>query len=135
MKPYYEHKGIWKSIKGFEHYIISNDGRVFNTRRSKFKKPLPDRKGYLRIRLINKSFGITKKIHRLVAEAFLENFSHKLQVNHKNCIKHDNRVENLEMVTQSQNTLHAWKHGKMKLTKKGPNGRFVKPQENRPNQI
>ena len=48
------------------------------------------------------------KLHRLIAATFLESYNEDLQVNHKNGVKNDNRVENLEMVTQSQNVIHAW---------------------------
>ncbi len=114
----------FKSIKGFEHYLISNTGIVFNTRTNKIKKSCKDKKGYMRVRLINGSFGATKKVHRLVAQAFIKEYSEKLQVNHKNFIKSDNKIENLEMVNQSENTKHAWMHGKMKLTNRGKDGKF-----------
>ncbi len=117
----------FKPIKNWEHYLISNRGLIFNTRTGNLKKPGHDRKGYLRIRLIDgRGRQATKKVHRLVAQAFLPNYSESLQVNHKNFIKDDNRVENIEMVTQSQNTKHAWDNGRMRLTKKGKNGRFIK---------
>lgn len=117
----------WKPIKDFEHYHISNCGQVFNTRTQRIKKPYHDYKGYKRIRLVDgRKRGATKKIHRLVAQAFLPDYTENLQVNHKNCIKDDNRLENLEMVTQSQNTQHAWDNGRMTLTKKDENGVFTK---------
>lgn len=116
----------WKPIKGFEHYLIYSDGRVYNTRRNQIKKSCSDHKGYQRVRLIDGSSGATKKVHRLVAEAFLPDYSNDMQVNHLNCIKHDNSIENLEMANQSKNTSHAWKNNRMKLTKKGPNGKFIK---------
>ena len=119
-------KKEWRPINGHEHYLISPTGDVFNTRLNRIKKSAHDHKGYKRIRLINGSIGETKKIHRLVAEAYLPNYSNELQVNHKNCIKDDNRVENLEMVTQSENTLHAWKNGRMKLSRRSSiNGKFI----------
>lgn len=114
----------WKPIKGFEHYLISSDGQVFNTRRNQIKKSGLDHKGYRRVRLINGPVGVTKKVHRLVAEAFLPDYSNDLQVNHLNCIKSDNRVENLEMTNQSNNTKHAWAMGRMKLTRKDEYGKF-----------
>lgn len=49
------------------------------------------------------------RFHRLVAMFHLDDYSENLQVNHKNGIKTDNRVINLEMVTNSQNALHAWR--------------------------
>jgi DNA modification methylase len=117
---------VLKPIKGFEHYLISNTGIVYNTRTKSIKKSFPDKKGYLRIRLIDGQRGATKKIHRLVAEAFLPNFKEKPQVNHIDCNKKNNHVSNLEMVNQSENTKHAWKNKRMTLTKKGNGGRFEK---------
>lgn len=116
----------WKPIKGFEHYLISSSGLVFNTRKNKIKKSCLDKKGYLRVRLIDGKIGATKKVHRLVAMAFLKNYSEGLQVNHINCIKHDNSVSNLEMVNQSLNTKHAWLNKRMKLTARGIDGKFTK---------
>ena len=116
-----------KSIQDFSHYLIDVNGLVFNTRTNKIKKSCLDYKGYMRIRLIDgRKRGASKKIHRLVAKAFLSTYSESLQVNHKNCIKSDNRLENLEMVTQSENTKHAWKNGRMKLTAKDAQGKFYK---------
>lgn len=115
-----------KPIKDFEHYLIDINGLVFNTRTKAIKKSSKDYKGYMRIRLTDgRARGATKKIHRLVAMAFIQDYSESLQVNHKNCIKHDNRLDNLEMCTQSQNTKHAWDNGRMKLTRQNELGRFV----------
>lgn len=115
----------FEPIKGWEHYYIGKAGEVYNKKTNRLKKAGKDNKGYLRVRLSNgRKNGSTKKIHRLVAAAFLNTYSESLQVNHINCIKTDNRVENLEMVTQSENTKHAWNKGRMKLTKKGTDGRF-----------
>jgi len=118
---------VWKEIPSFEHYLISNDGKIFNTRTQKPKKPGFDAKGYLRVRLIDgRKRAATKKVHRLVAQAFVCGYSEDLQVNHKNCIKHDNHYKNLEMATQSQNTQHAWDNGRMKLTARNEKGVFVR---------
>ena len=119
--------GYFKPIKDWEHYLIGKAGEIFNSRTKRFKKTHHDHKGYKRVRLIDgRNNGATKKIHRLVAKAFLTDYSEDLQVNHINLKKDDNRLENLEMVTQSQNTQHAWDNGRMKLTKKNPKGVFTK---------
>lgn len=110
---------IWKDIKGYEGlYKISNYGRVeslpknrYGSKKSIILKPFLDKDGYLNIGLCKNNVVTKHKVHRLVAQVFINNCHNKPQVNHKNGIKDDNRVTNLEWVTNGENQKHAWKYG------------------------
>lgn len=119
-------------IKGFPEYYVTDTGDVYsrnykNTGRIKKMSPVKRSDGYLRLMLKGKGYYI----HRLVAEAFIPNTDKKAQVNHKNGDKTDNRVENLEWCTRSENVRHAYDvlHRKApyqgKLGKKDPKARIV----------
>lgn len=103
----------WKEIKGYPGYYISDYGRIksFKKGKAKILKPRKRKNGYLDVNLCND--GQKKKflIHRLIAEAFLLNPENKPEINHKNGVKTDNHVKNLEWVSKSENELHAYRIG------------------------
>ena len=96
---------IWKQIKKL-HYSISNLGNVRNDITGKQLKPQKNIYGYMVILLYNNGKPSNFQIHRLVMEAFkpIENME-KLQVNHINCNRSNNNINNLEWVTPSENCL------------------------------
>jgi hypothetical protein len=98
-------------------YLIHQDGGLFNNKNKKFKKWTKDSNGYMRCTVWNNNKSITISQHRILAEIFIPNILNKLQVNHINGVKHDNRLENLEWVTQSENTLHSFAMGLQKPSK------------------
>ena len=87
-------------------YLVFPDGNIFNLDGVKMS-PSIDRCGYLH-GLIN---GRNHSYHRIIAECFIPNPYNKPDVNHINGIKTDNRVENLEWCTRSENVIHAYKTG------------------------
>ncbi|MCI6457130.1 MAG: HNH endonuclease [Clostridium sp.] len=90
-------------IKDFEDYTIDETGNVFSIRKNKYLKQTINRNGYCKVTLQKDKYRKMFSVHRLVAQAYLKNYSNTLQVNHINGIKTDNRVENLEMVTAKEN--------------------------------
>ena len=107
---------VWKDVVGYEGlYKVSDRGNVHSVVRKdsigskcggRILKPNYDKDGYLNVNLCNNGKVKTKKIHRLVAEAFLPNPNGLPQINHIDEIKDNNNVENLEWCTSKYNLNH-----------------------------
>lgn len=95
----------------FPGYDLYADGRVFSRISQKFLKQQPAPNGYLHVVLTNSGFKKRLSVHRLLATAFLGQPAPGMVVNHKNGLRHDNRVENLEWVSQSENVRLAYVSG------------------------
>lgn len=81
-----------KRISDFECYYVDEEGNIFSEKSGKFLKPSKDKNGYLLVILCKNGKQFCKKVHRLVAEAFIPNPEGKPQVNHKDEDKTNNRV-------------------------------------------
>lgn len=95
---------VWKEIKGYPDYKVSNLGRIKSFKLKEPKLIKPRDKGYLYVSLYD---GIKSKnfyVHRLVAIHFIDNPENKRTVNHINEDKKDNRVDNLEWLSSKENT-------------------------------
>ena len=111
----------WKNIPEFEGYQISNIGRVrsidrFSGNRKGIIKgkelvQTSNKRRYLEVRLFKNNKSTAKVIHRLVANAFIPNPESKPQVNHIDGNKLNNRVDNLEWMSNSENQKHAYSLG------------------------
>lgn len=121
-------KENWKPIKGYEGlYEISDHGRVksmprirvvcthkriYNYKKATkeiFLKPVLKTTGYSQVTLTKNSLQEIRLLHRLVAETFIPNPLRKPQVNHKDGNRFNNHINNLEWVTASENSLHAYR--------------------------
>ena len=118
----------WEPIEGF-HYSASTDGRVRNDETDTIKAQTIRKDGYYKVDLYDNGQRSSKRISRLVAEAFIPNPDNKPQVNHIDGNKLNNDVSNLEWVDNSENMLHAFRTGLARphpsygmLGKKNPNG-------------
>lgn len=95
---------IWKDIKDYPNYQVSNLGNVKNIKTNKILKPFATGNEYLKVALSNKSNKKQFLIHRLVATAFIPNPNNLPEVNHiKEFEKTNNKVENLEWCDHSYN--------------------------------
>lgn len=119
---------VWSHIEGFEGlYEVSPLGRVRNARTHKVLKPRSDSDGYHLVTLWKGSpvKKYDRKVHRLVAAAFIPNVGNRPQVNHLNGVRTDNRSANLEWSTCAENIRHSFD----KLARKSNTSRPIKAEK------
>ena len=111
---------VWKPISEADGYFISNYGRVCSKKKDEplilKTKIIPN--GYEQVNLWNNSGRLYRYVHRLVAQAFLDNPENLPQVNHIDGKKNNNHVNNLEWISLSENQIHAFRTGLKKIPDK-----------------
>ena len=105
-----------KAIPDYPNYSVTEDGNVWSHKTNKQLKPILGKNGYYQVSLSNKGKVKRASIHRIIANVFLDNLNKKPQVNHINGIKTDNRLENLEWSTRSENMKHAYVYSLKKVS-------------------
>ena len=95
----------WRIIEGYPNYSVSNTGIIINTKKNKMMS-IYIRKGYCHVKLSTHNKAAQKKVHRLVAEAFIPNPNNYDCINHKDENPLNNNVENLEWCNHSYNNTY-----------------------------
>jgi hypothetical protein len=108
-----------KDIQGYEGlYAVTSCGKVWSYKSKKFLKPVDAGYGYMVVCLSKGNVLRNKRIHRLVAEAYLPNPDNLPDVNHKNECKTDNYINNLEWVSHKDNCNHGTRNLRISETQK-----------------
>ena len=99
---------IWKNTE-YDGYMVSNKGSVRS--KNKILSANNNGHGYLSVMMSIRNHQLRRYVHRLVAQAFVDNPNNYPQINHKDGNKQNNSADNLEWVTQKMNNQHAWATG------------------------
>ena len=116
---------IWRPCFNYENkYEVSNKGKIRKIKTKRELKGHISTKGYRRVSLSKNNQNINRTVHRLIIQSFIGDVPNKV-VNHINGIKTDNRLENLEWVTISENTRHSFDN-ELQIQKKSLESPFAK---------
>jgi hypothetical protein len=95
---------VWRSIENYDNYAVSTFGRVKNVKTDRILKGLDNGHGYLQVVLYEDAIRKKHQVHRLVANAFIDNPDDKLCVDHKDNDKTNNNISNLRFATTKENS-------------------------------
>jgi len=96
----------WRYVDGTVDYMVSDCGKVFSLYQNRFLSQTPDKEGYLQVAIFINSIEHKRKVHRIVATAFIPNPLNKPQVNHLDFNKTNNRYSNLVWATSQEDADH-----------------------------
>lgn len=115
---------IWKIIPGYNNrYSVSNLGRVWSDSTCRILTIFPTNLGYCRVNFTTNGKCNAHLLHRLVAQAFIQNPDNKPEVNHKDGDKSNNKSDNLEWSTSSENKIHAREIGILSMGTSRPDAK------------
>jgi hypothetical protein len=95
---------VWKAINGYKNYEVSSFGKVKNIKTGEILKAGSSKDGYIHVSLHTDGKGKKRSIHRLVAEAFIDNLDDKPCVDHIDNVRTNNNVSNLRWATYTENS-------------------------------
>lgn len=107
-----------KIIESFPNYSISETGEIFNILRKRRLKTQLDHAGYEKVALHHQGKVKVFLVHRLVAEAYIPNPDNLPQINHKDMVKSNNCVSNLEWCTSKYNVNYGGPHSPISKMRK-----------------
>jgi hypothetical protein len=117
-----------REIKEFEGYFITDSGKIYSTKTGKLKRKKTSKRNYKKkndysvVHFVKEGQRYKRFVHRLVWQTFVGEIPDGLQVDHINGVKDDNRIENLQLLTQQENIKKYWENKKINVK----NGKFNK---------
>lgn len=104
----------WRSLSNYPNYSVSNLGNIKNIKKNTILKPSIHKSGYLVVQLFKEGFRKSSRLHRRIAEAFLDNFDETKFIDHIDRNKLNNCIDNLRMATPLESCLNRGIWGKSK---------------------